>query len=769
MVQDKLGFDGDDAWAGPGRGLSSDARGIIAAFSIPVFLYGNEGVIVTASPAAEAMIGGSPVGLSIERVIERLAIRHLDGTVISPRELPAAQVLDGRRAADSSLLVTTPGGSSFSIRASASRVVCDGVEIGVLSAWSDVTDLANALEEELLRRTRAETMAREHEAMAETLAHQNEELLAQENELRQQLDALALSREALSESEQRVRRTLDRLLSPGDDLPDLELVDILDIGVMQGLLDEFQRLTGVVAGIVDTEGRMVVGNRWQSACADFHRVHPDALRNCIESDLVLSGEIPPGVSRLYRCRNNLWDIATPIMLGDRRLGLLIFGQFLFTHEELDESLFRDQAHLYGFDETAYLQAIREVPRLSRATVDSGITFLWRLAGLISSLGYSNLRLARTLVERDALTAELERSREHLARAEAIAHLGSWELDLVTRELSWSDEVYRILGVRPGEHEPSFDLLVEATHPDDRVAVVAAYSAHRCDGQNGYELEHRIVQKGSGEIRWVHEKCDHQRDVSGQSIRLVGLYHDITDRKQVEHSLQEYAARLQASNEELQSFAYVASHDLQEPLRSIVSFSQLVDRRYRGRLDADADEYLGYIVEGGRRLQELIKDLLLVSRVDTGARPLEPIDSRRVVESVLHTLGVPRDHDGATVEVGPLPVVMADPSQLELVFLNLIGNALKYRRADVTPRVRVRADRESSYWRFSVEDNGIGIDPEYFDRIFVMFQRLHTRDEYEGTGIGLAIVKKVVEGLGGEVHVESVPGKGSTFTFTIPAV
>lgn len=768
MLPDRNGFNSGDTAPGPGPSLSSDARGIITAFPFPVFLYGNDGIVVSASPAAEAMIGGSLDGRSMEQVIEHLAIRHPDGTALTPGELPAAQVLDGRSAAESSLLVTSSDGSSFSIRAAASRVIIGEVEVGVLSAWSDVTDLNRSLDLELQRRTRAEAQAREHEAMAEQLAQQNEELLAQEEEFRQQLDALALSREALRESEQRVRRTLKRLLSPGDDLPDLDLVDILDPDTMQALLDEFQRLTGVVAGLVDTRGRVVVGTRWQPCCADFHRVNPETLQNCIESDLVLSGDIPPGESRLYRCRNNLWDIASPIMLGGRRLGTLISGQFFFVDEEPDERIFREQARRYRFDEEAYLTAIRAIPRLPRATVEGGITFLRRLAGLISSLGYSNLRLARALVERDALTATLEMSREHLARGEEIAHLGSWELDLITHTLSWSDEVYRILGLQPGEHEPSFDALLGAVHPDDRDAVVAAYSGHHCDGQNGFDLEHRIVRRGSGEVRWVHEKCDHQRDANGRSIRLVGLYHDITDRKQVEHSLQGYASRLRASNEELQRFAYVASHDLQEPLRSIVSFSQLVDRRYRGRLDTDADEYLGYIVEGGRRMQALIQDLLLVSRVDTGARPLEPVDAGTVVTSVLRTLGVSRSEEGDTVEVDPLPVVMADPSQLELVFLNLIGNALKYRRSDVPARIRVRADREGSFWRFSVQDNGIGIDPAYFDRIFVMFQRLHTRDEYEGTGIGLAIVKKVVERHGGKVRVESVLGEGSTFFFTLPA-
>ncbi|KAF5041073.1 Adaptive-response sensory-kinase SasA [anaerobic digester metagenome] len=604
--------------------------------------------------------------------------------------------------------------------------------------------------------------------MAGALSQQNEELQAQEEELRQQLDALALSREALWESEQRVRRTLERLLSPGDDLPDLELVDLLDLGAMQNLLDEFQQVTGIEAGLVDPQGRIVVGTRWQTCCADFHRVNPETLRNCIESDLVLSGEIPPGESRLYRCRNNLWDIASPIMLGRRRLGTLISGQFFFADEEPDERIFREQARRYGFDEEAYLAAIRAIPRLPRATVEGGISFLQSLAGLISSLGYSNLRLARALIERDALTATLERSREHLSRAEEIAHLGSWELDLVTHTLSWSDEVYRILGLQPGEREPSFDALLDAAHPDDREAVATAYSDYHFDGQDGFVLEHRIVRHGNGEVRWVHEKCDPQRDANGRSIRLVGLFHDITDRKQVEQSLQEYAARLRASNEELQRFAYVASHDLQEPLRSIVSFSQLVDRRYRGQLDADADEYFGYIVEGGQRMQALIQDLLLVSRVETGARPMEPVDAGAVMKDVLHSLGVSLDLAGATVVVDHLPTVMADPSQLELVFLNLVGNALKYHRPGIPASIHVRAEREGSFWRFSVEDNGIGIEPAYFDRIFVMFQRLHTRDEYEGTGIGLAIVKKVVERHGGEVRVESVPGEGSTFSFTLPA-
>lgn len=751
------GHGGRKTTPGAGTNFFTDARIVITAFPHPVFLYGSDRVIVSASPAAERMIGGSLEGLSIEEVVACLGICHPDGTPIAPCDLPAARVLGGEESVESPFLITAADGSRFSIRASASRILRDGFMVGVLSVWSDVTDLAEALALESRRRTEAEFLAREREALVETLALQNEAFLAQEEELRQHLDAFALSRHALQVSEQRVLRTLERLLSPGIDLPDLELADLIDLDTMQELLDVFRRLTGVVAAIVDPGGRTIVGDPLRSCDTDVQPLHPETLPDCFESCLVLSEEIPAGESRLYRCGNDLWGIATPITLGGRRLATLISGQF---------DLADDEKKVQVLDEDADVAGIGKAPRLERETVEGATAFLRRLAGLISSLGYSNLRLARALVERDALTTSLERNRDLLARAEQIAHLGSWELDLATHDLSWSDEVFRILGFSPDEIEPGFDALIDAAHPDDREAVKLAYSALHREGHGGSGFEHRIIRRGSGEVRWIYEKWDIQRDTTTRSARLVGLYQDITDRKQVEQSLQEYAARLQASNEELQRFAYVASHDLQEPLRSIVSFSQLLDRRYHGRLDADADEFLGYIVEGGRRMQVLIKDLLLVSQVEMRARPKEPVDTFAMVDGLLRTFGLSRE-DG-TIEIEPLPVVMADPSQLELVFQNLIGNALKYHRPGVPARVRIWAERAGPFWRFSIQDNGIGIEPEYFDRIFVMFQRLHTQDRYDGTGIGLAIVKKVVERHGGGVRVESVPGEGSTFSFTLPA-
>jgi signal transduction histidine kinase len=238
--------------------------------------------------------------------------------------------------------------------------------------------------------------------------------------------------------------------------------------------------------------------------------------------------------------------------------------------------------------------------------------------------------------------------------------------------------------------------------------------------------------------------------------------------EAETRVRQHSDALARSNEELQRFAYVASHDLQEPLRSIVSFSQLLDRRYRGRLDQDADDYLQFIIDGGTRMQMLIKDLLQLSRIETRGRPFEHVEAGEVLADALRTIDAGITEAGGRIEAGPLPRVFGDPVQLEQVFTNLIGNAVKYRRFGVPLVIRVSAEKHGPFWEFAIADNGIGIEAEYFDRIFEMFQRLHTQDEFSGTGIGLAVVKKIVERHGGRIWVESTPGEGSTFFFTLPA-
>ncbi|MCD4845001.1 MAG: PocR ligand-binding domain-containing protein [Methanosarcinales archaeon] len=256
-----------------------------------------------------------------------------------------------------------------------------------------------------------------------------------------------------------------------------------------------------------------------------------------------------------------------------------------------------------------------------------------------------------------------------------------------------------------------------------------------------------------------------------NISLLGLQNiqqsrEIVKRERAEVKLKETVADLKRSNSELEQFAYVASHDLQEPLRMISSYVQLLQRRYKDRLDTDADDFIGYAVDGANRMQMLINDLLIFSRVGTRGKPFEPTDCEAVLGKVLTNLEVSIKESSAEITHDALPTVMADGSQLILLLQNLIRNAIKF-HSEKLPRIHVSAKRSESEYIFSVADNGIGIEAEFYDRIFVIFQRLHGRDEYSGTGIGLAVCRKIVERHGGRIWVESESGKGTTFFFTMP--
>ncbi|MBM3889294.1 MAG: PAS domain S-box protein, partial [Verrucomicrobia bacterium] len=259
------------------------------------------------------------------------------------------------------------------------------------------------------------------------------------------------------------------------------------------------------------------------------------------------------------------------------------------------------------------------------------------------------------------------------------------------------------------------------------------------------------------------------DVSGKPYAVCGISTDITDRKRAQEQLKTAAAALERSNKELEQFAYVASHDLQEPLRMISSYVQLLAQRFQDKLDTDADDYIHFAVDGAQRLQTLINDLLTYSRLGTRGKPFEPTDSEVVLKRVLNNLQVAIEESGATVTHTALPTVMGDATQLTQLLQNLISNAIKFRRPEEPPRVQVAAERRGDEWLFSVRDNGIGLETRFAERIFLIFQRLHTREEYPGTGIGLALCKRIVERHGGRIWVESEVGKGSTFFFTLPAV
>jgi PAS domain S-box-containing protein len=251
------------------------------------------------------------------------------------------------------------------------------------------------------------------------------------------------------------------------------------------------------------------------------------------------------------------------------------------------------------------------------------------------------------------------------------------------------------------------------------------------------------------------------------ILVTAAVRDITERKKAEEHLIKTVAELKRSNDELEQFAYAASHDLQEPLRMVASYTQLLARRYKGQLDADADDFINFAVDGSNRMQRLIQDLLAYSRAGSNANAHSEISSDHALSQAITNLQAPIEESGAIVTHDALPPVTTDGTQLAQIFQNLVGNAIKYRGAAV-PHVHVSAVKDAhNEWIFSVRDNGLGIDPQYFDRIFILFQRLHGQKEFKGTGIGLAICKKMLERLGGRIWVESQPEKGSTFYFALP--
>jgi PAS domain S-box-containing protein len=252
----------------------------------------------------------------------------------------------------------------------------------------------------------------------------------------------------------------------------------------------------------------------------------------------------------------------------------------------------------------------------------------------------------------------------------------------------------------------------------------------------------------------------------EGILVTAAIRDISVRKKAAAHLQQKMEELNRSNEELGQFAYIASHDLQEPLRMVASYTQLLSRRYKGKLDADADEFIAFAVDGASRMQRLIQDLLAFSRVETKGKALLDTSSEDALAQALKNLRGAIHESGALVTHDPLPVVPADEMQLIQLFQNLVGNAIKYQSPGV-PRVHIAATKnDGKKWMFSVQDNGLGIDPQYFEKIFGMFQRLHKREEFAGTGIGLAICKKIVERHGGSISVESQLGQGSTFRFAL---
>lgn len=367
-------------------------------------------------------------------------------------------------------------------------------------------------------------------------------------------------------------------------------------------------------------------------------------------------------------------------------------------------------------------------------------------------------------------------------------------DLNELKNSLSDTAFELTSIKYALDEAAIvaitDIKGTITYVNKKFCEISKYSSEELIGQNhriinsGYHPKeffqqmYRTIGKGNvwrGQIRnkakdgtlyWVDTTIVPLKDRAGKPTKYLAIRFDISEQKKTEEILNQTLTKLENSNKELEQFAYIASHDLREPLRMVTSYAQLIARRYREKLDDEAEVFIKYLVDGTNRMQMLIDGLLLYSRTTSKKNTLKKTDLNVVLQEVLDDLKISIEEKHAEIKQGALPEIFADPIQIRQLFQNLISNAIKYNKSQ-TPIVEISSQESLTEWCFSVRDNGIGIEQDQFDRIFKIFQRLHRQEEYPGTGIGLAVCKKIIERHEGRIWIESYPGKGSVFYFTIP--
>ena len=400
---------------------------------------------------------------------------------------------------------------------------------------------------------------------------------------------------------------------------------------------------------------------------------------------------------------------------------------------------------------------------------AGVTEDIRRQELWAGFQRANEQLERRVRERTEelvwANRALRESETRLNLAAKAGVVGTWDWDVQSGSMIWNEHMYQFFGVTPSDYNGTYKELIALIHPEDRPGVEQAVAESLETGKS-FSVEHRVVWPDNS-VHHIAARGEVYSNKGLGSQRMLGVCLDVTHRKATEQALQEAVEDLNRSNSDLEQFAYVASHDLKEPLRMVASYTRLLAEEYEDLLDEEGKKYIHYATDGARRMQALIDDLLTYSRIGRTTGTLKPVDLKNVMRVVRENLSVTLESCGGVLDVTDnLPTVRGCGSLLTGLFQNLIANALKF-HGDEPPVVVVSCEQQGDECICSVRDNGIGIPAEHRERIFQVFQRLHARSKYEGTGIGLAICKKAVDYLGGRIWVESTPGQGSTFCFALP--
>lgn len=544
----------------------------------------------------------------------------------------------------------------------------------------------------------------------------------------------------------------------------VKLLDLIDFEKVDILLEGFNKSTGFVTAVLDLDGKVLSKSGWRRLCTEFHRKNPETSRRCTVSDTVLAGKLAAGEKyHFYKCLNGLIDVAVPIMIKGEHVANLFSGQFFF--EEPDRGFFKKQAVEYGFNYDAYLESLGEVPVVSEEKVRAAMDFLQNMTQFISEMTLQRLEQMQL---NETIRKSEERFTTFMDETPVYAYIKDSSLNHVYRNKKVSD---LIRTDKPGEVADSARTIFE---PAVAELLENADKKILTGGESRVELEYKVTLEG--QAKWLDD-IKFALELPDGNKAVGGLAFDITERKQAEAQLRELqldlerriverTAQLEAANKELEAFSYSVSHDLRAPLRAIDGFTSMLLEGYSSLLDAEGKRLCGVISGSARDMGRLIDDLLAFSRVGRTAMHVSDVDMAAMARAICYEVTSPGERERIEFRIAQLPPAQADPSLLRQVWTNLLSNAVKFTSKKEKALIEIGAEELPGGTVYSVKDNGAGFEMQYKNKLFGVFQRLHSTKEFEGTGVGLAIVQRIVVRHGGKVWAEGETGKGASFSFTL---
>ena len=561
---------------------------------------------------------------------------------------------------------------------------------------------------------------------------------------------------------------------------DLHLSSLLDVSDASAMVQAFQELTGISVGIADLEGVFKVSSQWQEVCSLYHRKQSDSLHSCRESVKILTEASSPAQVITHQCAHGLWDMATPIYAGDQQVGHLLVGQFFLDDVEIDWSFYRRNAQRFGYDEDAYLTALRRVPRISREAADQAMDFCSKLVSYMIQISVNQQKLKEAM----ALTRQMDSRYQTIT---SVSNVGAWEYHGGLKRDWYSPQYFTMLGYDPEEFGGNTEGLVsdrnpdawmQLIHPEDRDRARTAFLEYVDSGTGDlYEQNFRLKRK-DGNWAWIMSQGRTLMDPLGNPTHLtVGVHIDMTERNRIEENLKKEKLRAEEANRAKSQFLANMSHELRTPMNGLMGMIQLLQLT---DLTEEQREYVENAMTSSHTMVGVMSDILDMAKLEAGQLILRitPFSLEKLVADTVSLFQTSASHKGILLrchlDESLKQVYMGDIFRLRQVLTNLLGNAVKFTSSGyVEMRIRKIADLSSSTTNvvFEVEDTGIGISQT---ELLQIFQRFHQVDHnqsraFGGTGLGLSICKGLAEMMEGRLWAESEPGKGSTFYFQCPLV